>query len=160
MAQPDSQARATTAEHEADQRVADPTRAERVASGQDRANDRGHFNLYGMRDDARGPDAVDGENPGTGEGPRRFGGGGDEASYANLPPADDGQRPVGQVAGPVSAVDASGSARALGMDYGGERHKEPRLSSRQGAELIGELDRERIEPTADEVAFKRTTTGT
>ena len=121
----------------------DTTTTAKQADQQARAEDRGHFNQYGMRNDARGDGGLDTANPGTGEGPRRYGAGGDPASYANLPPADDGDRPVGQVAGPVSAVDASGSARALGLDYGGEQHKEPRLSSRQGAGLIGELDSER-----------------
>lgn len=121
----------------------DLTAREQEAAMQERSRDSGHFNLYGMRNDPRDPQLVEGENPGTGEGARRFGAGADPASYANVAPADDGQRPVGEVAGPISAVDASGSARALGVDYGGERHKEPRLSSRQGAELIGELDQDR-----------------
>lgn len=120
-----------------------PTDAPDQPDLQERMQDRGHFNQYGMRDDPRGQNQIDGENPGTGEGPRQFGSGGDLSSYANVPPADDGQRPVSQVSGPISAVDASGSARALGLDYGGERHKDTPLSSRQGAELIGERDDDR-----------------
>ncbi|RYF26412.1 MAG: hypothetical protein EOO33_07215 [Comamonadaceae bacterium] len=121
----------------------DPTARRQEEAQQERLRDSGHFTQYGMRNDARDPQPVESENPGTGEGPRRYGAGGDRDSYANLAPEGDAQRPAGEAAGPLSAVDASGSARGLGLDYGGERHKEPRLSSRQGAGLIGELDSDR-----------------
>lgn len=69
--------------------------AEKLAQAQrERAKDRGRFNQYGMRDDPRGGDAVDGENPGNGENPRRFGAGGDVSSYANreaLRPSSPGE---------------------------------------------------------------------
>ncbi|GKT00422.1 hypothetical protein AVKW3434_13555 [Acidovorax sp. SUPP3434] len=110
---------------------------DKLTPEQDRQRDQGHFNLYGMRDDARGRGEVDGENPGDGEGPRRFGASGDESTYANRAPEDAVHE---HATGPIAAVDASGSARGLGLDYGGDAHKEPRLSSRQGAALIGELD--------------------
>ncbi len=42
---------------------------------------------------------------------------------------------------PMADVSASGSARELGYDYGGERLEGQQLSSRQGAELIGEKRR-------------------
>lgn len=42
---------------------------DKLTPEQDRQRDQGHFNLYGMRDDARGRGEVDGENPGDGEGP-------------------------------------------------------------------------------------------
>ncbi|SDM29008.1 hypothetical protein SAMN05428957_10429 [Oryzisolibacter propanilivorax] len=57
-----------------DQQLADAER--------DRARDHGHFNQYGMRADPR-RDPVDHANPGTGDHARRFGAGGDPASYAN-----------------------------------------------------------------------------
>ncbi|WCM90096.1 hypothetical protein [Acidovorax sp. NCPPB 3576] len=110
---------------------------DKLTPEQDRQRDQGHFNLYGMRDDSRGSSEVDGENRGDGASARRFGASGDESSYANRAP----ENPVHEdPTGPIAAVDASGSARGLGLDYGGEAHKAPRLSSRQGAALIGELD--------------------
>ncbi len=49
----------------------------------DRARDKGSFNQYGMRDDPRDAEMPDRANPGTGDHARRFGAGGDMASYAN-----------------------------------------------------------------------------
>ncbi|GKT24730.1 hypothetical protein [Acidovorax sp. SUPP3334] len=110
---------------------------DKLTPERDRQRDQGHFKLYGMRDDSRGSGVVDGENQGDGGSARRFGSGGDESSYANRAAEDPlHEHPTG----PIAAVDASGSARGLGLDYGGEAHKEPRLSSRQGAEVIGELE--------------------
>ncbi len=104
----------------------------------------GHYSQYGMRDDPRGVLTSHPENPGTGEGPRRFGAGGDEASYDDRGPrsartqdASGAQRPQG----PIAQVSSSGSAREPGHDHGGERLEGPQLSSRQGAELIGEKRR-------------------
>ncbi|MDA8443789.1 hypothetical protein [Paracidovorax valerianellae] len=110
---------------------------DKLTPEQDRQRDQGHFNIYGMRNDPRDSGVVDGENRGDGGSARRFGSSGDESTYANRAPED----PVHEhPTGPIAAVDASGSARGLGLDYGGDAHKEPRLSSRQGAEVIGELD--------------------
>ncbi len=52
------------------------------ADQRDRARDRGHFNQYGLRIDSRPPEG-DRANPGTGDHARRFGAGGDPASYSN-----------------------------------------------------------------------------
>lgn len=111
----------------------------------DRQADTGHYDQYGMRDDPRGVLTSRPENPATGEGPRRFGAGGDEATYDNRAeasarttqgaPGGDGSQ------GPIAQVSASGSARELGHCYGGERLEGQQLSSRQGAGLIGEKRR-------------------
>lgn len=101
----------------------------------DRVADDGHFNQYGMRADPRELPTSNSENPGTGEGPRRFGGGGDSQTYENR---DSAVKRTEDTHGPMGQVSAGGSARALGLDYGGEQHKEEPLSSRQGAELINE----------------------
>ena len=67
--------------------------ARKLASAErDRALDKGHFNQYGMRDDPRGKDTVDGENPGDGENARHFGADGDASSYGNRP-GHSGQPP-------------------------------------------------------------------
>lgn len=108
----------------------------------DRAADDGHFNQYGMRTDPRKVTMSNPENPGTGDGPRRFGGGGDPATYENR---DAAAKRTEDPQGPIAQVSAGGSARALGFDYGGERHKEEPLSSRQGAELINEKRRDKSE---------------
>lgn len=109
----------------------------------ERGHDRGHFNQYGMRDDARDPHIVDGENAADGRNAQRFGGSGDASTYGNrvvtasahaaaVPPS------------PTLAVNAGGSSRALGLDYGGERQRGRPLSSRQGAALFNEwADRKR-----------------
>ena len=101
----------------------------------DRAADDGHFNQYGMRDDPRGVLTSHPENPGTGEGPRRFGQGGDVSTYENR---DLDAKRTDEPQGPIAQVSSGGSARDLGFDYGGERHKDVPSSSRQGAGLIGE----------------------
>ncbi len=110
----------------------------------DRQADAGHYDQYGMRDDPRGVLTSRPENPGTGEGPRRFGGSGDESTYENRDPeAVRGGEPRGPQGpqGPIAQVSASGSARELGYDYGGERLEGHQLSSRQGAALIDEKRR-------------------
>ncbi len=110
----------------------------------DRHADTGHYDQYGMRDDPRGVLTSHPENPGTGEGPRRFGGSGDESTYENRDPeAVRGGEPRGPQGpqGPIAQVSASGSARELGYDYGGERLEGQQLSSRQGAALIDEKRR-------------------
>ncbi|AVP58786.1 hypothetical protein C7H73_14670 [Pulveribacter suum] len=53
------------------------------AEQRDRARDRGHFTQYGMRIDPRDAQESARANPGTGDRPRRFGAGGDPATYAN-----------------------------------------------------------------------------
>jgi len=57
----------------------------------DRARDRGHYNQYGMRDDARKTEEPGRLNPGNGDHPRRFGSGGDLSTYANR--AGDSETP-------------------------------------------------------------------
>ena len=104
----------------------------------DRAADEGHFNQYGMRDDPRGVLTSHPENPGTGAGARRFGQGGDASTYENR---DMDAKRTEEPQGPIARVSSGGSARDLDLDYGGERHKDVPLSSRQGAELIGEKRR-------------------
>ncbi len=111
----------------------------------DRQADTGHYSQYGMRDDPRGVLASHPENPATGEGARRFGAGGDEATYENRSKASarttQGSPRAEGSQGPIAQVSASGSARELGHDYGGERLEGQQLSSRQGAGLIGEKRR-------------------
>lgn len=63
-------------------------------SERDRARDQGRFTQYGMRIDAR-PPGPDHANPGTGDHARRFGAGGDPASYANRPGGQDVPSDVG-----------------------------------------------------------------
>ncbi|SFE57203.1 DUF3606 domain-containing protein [Paracidovorax wautersii] len=115
------------------------------AADKDRQADTGHYNQYGMRDDPRGVLTSHPENPATGEGARRFGAGGDEATYENRSeaPARTTQGSPGAEGsqGLITQVSASGSARELGHDYGGERLEGQQLSSRQGAGLIGEKRR-------------------
>lgn len=115
------------------------TTGNKPAAETDREADEGHFNQYGMRSDPREVLTSHPENPGTGEGARRFGWGGDPATYENR---DVDAKRTEDPHGPIAQVSAGGSARALGFDYGGERHKEEPLSSRQGAELIDEKRRD------------------
>ncbi|WP_026432364.1 hypothetical protein [Paracidovorax oryzae] len=118
----------------------DTSREAIAASGPERRRDTGHYDQYGMRDDARPAATPAGaENLATGEGARRFGASGDESTYGNR----ERQRPGDQHSdrlqtGPIASVDSSGSARGLGLDYGGDQPDGPMPSSRQGAALTGE----------------------
>ncbi len=118
----------------------DPVAEGTLADERERRRDTGHYDQYGMRDDPRPTATPAGaENLATGEGARRFGASGDESSYGNR----ERQRPGDQHSdrlqtGPIASVDSSGSARGLGLDYGGDQPDGPMPSSRQGAALTGE----------------------
>ncbi len=117
------------------------------ADERERRRDTGHYDQYGMRDDP-GPAATPAgaENLATGEGGRRFGGSGDESTYGNRERQRPGDQHSDRVqTGPIASVDSSGSARGLGLDYGGDTPDGPMPSSRQGAALIGET-RDRGQP--------------
>ncbi|SFE10617.1 hypothetical protein [Paracidovorax konjaci] len=117
-------------------------KSDKVSTEQDRQRDTGHFDQYGMRNDPRDTATpAGGENPATGDGGRRFGAGGDESSYGNRERHRTGDQHSDHLqTGPLASVDASGSARALGLEYGGDQPTGPKPSSRQGAALIGETD--------------------
>lgn len=114
----------------------------RKNASNERTRDRGHFNQYGMRDDARTEPVGDRENAADGLSSQRFGAGGDLSTYANrVASGAAGELPS---PAPASAVNAEGSARALGLDHGGEGHRDQPLSSRQGSAVFGErADRKR-----------------
>lgn len=120
--------------------IPDPVADNIVADERERRRDTGHYDQYGMRDDTRSAATPPGaENLATGEGGRRFGGSGDESTYGNRERQRPGDRHSDRVqTGPIASVDSSGSARGLGLDYGGDTPDGPMPSSRQGAALIGE----------------------
>lgn len=126
--------------------IPDPVADNIVADERERRHDTGHYDQYGMRDDPRSAATPAGaENLATGEGGRRFGSSGDESTYGNRERQRPGDQHSDRVqTGPIASVDSSGSARGLGLDYGGDTPDGPMPSSRQGAALIGETrDRSR-----------------
>lgn len=128
------------------QSLPDTSRDAIAVAEQERRRDTGHYDQYGMRDDSRPAATPAGaENLATGEGARRFGASGDESTYGNRERQRPGDRHSDRLqTGPIASVNSSGSARALGLDYGGDEPDGPMPSSRQGAGLIGETrDRSR-----------------